>query len=90
MVHFGRENIVFPEGLISFLTYFAAEYRVAINDIGQYHRQDDHGSPECEAQGFMLSCGLLEGYARWKDVRIKGSDKPKISCQKKEDATPER
>jgi hypothetical protein len=72
------------------LPHFAAEDRVAINDIGQYHRQDNHCPPECEAQGFMLSRSLLEGYAWWKDVRIKGSDKPKVSCEKQEDTTSER
>jgi hypothetical protein len=51
-VHFGSKNIVFSgilkkrrdekDGkklvMVSFLAYFAAEHRVAINDIPQHHR----------------------------------------------------
>jgi hypothetical protein len=76
--------------MILSLAHFAAKYRVAVNDIRQYHRQDDDHSPKGEAQGFMLCHGLLEGEARGKDIRIKRGNKAKISCEKKEDTTHER
>jgi hypothetical protein len=89
-VHFGRENIVFSEGLISLLTRFPAKHRVAVDDVGQHHRQDDDYSPKGEAQGLELSCSVPESDARREDVRIKGGNKAKISCEKQQNTASER